>query len=113
MDSAVCMMAYRPDGKHCVIGTKSGHVGVYDVTSGYEMIARLEGHSGTVRDFAYNRSGTVLASVAVEMSVRIWDVRNKYALKCVHYGPVDRITFAAEGLLIGGESTGNRKYLKF
>ena len=66
-----------------------------------------------IRDMAFSPTGSYVTTVAVEMTLRVWDARGGYSPKAVYYGPVNKLGFLGENELVVGEATGNRRYLQF
>ena len=73
----------------------------------------MRNYSFNFRDLRFSPEGNYLASVTVEMCLRVWDVKSGYQCKAVYYGPVNKFGFAAESEIIAGEATGNRKHISF
>ena len=73
----------------------------------------ITGNVSMIRDMAFSPTGSYLATVAVEMTLRVWDVGDGYSPKAVYYSPVNKLGFLTENELVVGEATGNRHYLQF
>lgn len=72
-ESAVCDVAWQPDGKRLASAGDDGTVRVWDAGTAKEL-ARLEGHKGGVRAVVWHPDGTQLASAGSDGTVRVWDV---------------------------------------
>ena len=69
----VLSIAFSPDGRSFGwSGRDDGLVAVHEASTGAE-IARLVGHSATVRDLAFSPDGSTLATVGSDRSVKLWD----------------------------------------
>ncbi|MCI0464303.1 MAG: PQQ-binding-like beta-propeller repeat protein [Gemmataceae bacterium] len=66
-------LAFSPDGRHLVSGSKDGVVRLWDVSSG--TWRELRGHAGAVLGVAFAPDGRTLASAGADTTALIWDVR--------------------------------------
>ncbi len=73
LDYPVECVAFHPDGETLMASTKGCDIHVISCKSG-EVIYRLTGHEGTIRNLSFSSDGSVLASASCDGSVRIWDV---------------------------------------
>jgi WD40 repeat protein len=72
-DGAVTSCSITADGKRLVTGCSDKIVRIWDLTAGKE-IARLEGHSGEIRDVVFSPDGKRVASIASkDGNVRMWN----------------------------------------
>jgi WD40 repeat protein len=71
-------VAVLPDASAIALGDRDGHVHLLPVHEGAAQLLREEvsflGHNSVVRRLAVSADGALLASVAEDNSVRIWDV---------------------------------------
>ncbi len=74
-EGIVYSCAYSPDGKRCAVGLENGKISMY-VTSNWEKIHTLEGHTDIVLSVVYSPSGAQLASGSEDNTVRLWDVQS-------------------------------------
>lgn len=76
--SADAVVAVLPDASAIALGDRDGHVHLLGVLEGAAEPLREEvsflGHNSVVRDLAVSADGALLASVAEDNSVRVWDV---------------------------------------
>ena len=47
-----------------------------------------------------------MATTAVDMNVRVWDIQNGFSLVGVFYGPVNQMGFTGPRQILTGNSTG-------
>ncbi len=73
--SEVYSCAYSPDGKSCAVGLGNGQISVY-MTSTWEKMHTLEGHTGIVFSVVYSPSGSQIASGSLDHTVRLWDAHS-------------------------------------
>ncbi|KAK2144717.1 hypothetical protein LSH36_736g01022 [Paralvinella palmiformis] len=104
---------YSPDNVYLVTTDQTGKTKVWLVERDYSLVKSLMGHVSMMRDMAFSPSGRYFATVAVEMSLRIWDVSDKFNMICAWYGPVNQLGFIDENVLILGEATGNKRTVQF
>ncbi|MCP4521352.1 MAG: hypothetical protein GY827_06635 [Cytophagales bacterium] len=79
--NAVWALDFHPNGTQLVSGDKKGNVKVWDLQK-MELETDLEGHQSRVHNITYSQDGSMLASVSLDGSVRVWktDALNKQAL---------------------------------
>lgn len=104
---------YSPDNNYLVSTDLAGKTKVWLVKKGYSFVKNLIGHVSMMRDMGFSPSGRYLATVAVEMSLRIWDFSDNFNMVCAWYGPINQLGFIAENVLVLGEATGNRRIIQF
>jgi WD40 repeat protein len=66
-------LAFSPDGRHLVSGSKDGVVRLWDVSSGARR--ELRGHAGAVLGVAFAPDGRTLTSASADTTALVWDVR--------------------------------------
>jgi hypothetical protein len=66
-------IGFSPDGRFFLVADYDGPVRFYDTRSG-ELLARREGHRGTVTGWAFARSGRTLATFAKDKTALVWDM---------------------------------------
>ena len=129
-------LLYSPDGQFLMTSTISGRVQLWNantdlyqsssdmqyettsselwnaVTDLYNCSTDLEGHCTSIKDAAFSADSRFLATAAVEMAVHVYDVTAGKRLHSAWYGPVNCLDFIANDVLVVGEATGNKRYLK-
>jgi|GEM_PF-1541827 len=73
-------VAYTPDGTRLVSGGADALVQVRDAEDPSRVLHTYEGHTGLIKAMAINRQGTHVASVALDGTLRVWDLRDYKAL---------------------------------
>lgn len=71
--SAVCCVAYAPDGLHVASGSADNKVCVWQPSSG-ECVHTLEGHADYVWSVAYSGDGRRIVSATSWGEVKLWDM---------------------------------------
>ena len=97
--------AYSPDGKSCAAGLGNGEISVY-MTSNWEKMHTLEGHTKAVRSVVYSPSGTQLASGSDDQTVRLWDVESGALGRTLrgHTSSVESVVYSPDGTRIASGS---------
>ena len=90
-------MALSPDGKILAVGgifapvgadfnevlnagINMGVIRLYDFVSG-TMVGVLKGHTSPVNALAFSPDGRLLASLALDLSIRLWDLKQRRTLQ--------------------------------
>jgi len=98
-------VAFAPDGKTVVAGTKAGTVYVWDALSG-RILHTLTDHAGQVLSVAISPDGRRLAAAGDGNSVVIWNATSGQFLRSLASGStlVEAIAFSLDGrfLAVGG-----------
>jgi WD40 repeat protein len=93
---------YSPDGSLWVEADwDTLNVRVWDTATG-DLVYDLSGHIDTVRDFAFNPDGSLLASAGAEGTVYVWDMatgEQQYTMDDHRYG-ANAVAFSADGSLL-------------
>ena len=95
----VLCVRFSPDGRSvasCEAG--SSRVMVWDAASGRVQFS-LDGHTDTVRQVAFSRDGTVLATASDDRTAKVWDLRTGQVLHTLpgHTGAVSAVGFGPDG----------------
>ena len=69
---AVRSVAFSPNGKTLITGSRDNTVKLWDITSGREL-KTLSGHSDSVLSVAFSPDGKTLGSGSSDKTVKLWD----------------------------------------
>lgn len=64
-------LEFSPDGALLVVGYENGSVAFFE---GDELVFSAPAHEGAVRDLRFNPSGTVLASIGDNNTIKLWGI---------------------------------------
>jgi len=105
-ENRVTSVAYSPDGRRVVSGSRDRTGRVWDAKSGAEL-ACLRGHKERVESVAYSPDGRRIVSGSDDKTVRVWDAQNGAELACVrgHEGGVTSVAYSPDGRrIVSGSS---------
>ncbi len=104
-ESAVLCVAFAPNGKQAVSGSRDHTLRLWDLESG-TALGILGRHSGSVHCVAFSPDGTLVASGGVDQVIRVWDVASRKPARVLpgHKHDVYALAFSPDGkhLLSGG-----------
>jgi WD40 repeat protein len=98
-------VAFSPDGKQVVSGSRDNTVRLWEVESGREL-RRLISHVGDVQSVAFSPDGKQVVSGSSDETVRLWEVESGKELKVlkVRQGTVWCVAFSPDGKRIASAS---------
>ena len=98
-------MAFSPDGKVLVSGSRDKTMKYWEVPSG-KLIRTVKAHAGWVRGVAYSPDGALVASCSDDNTIKFWEAATGRPIRTLkgHKEPVRAIAFSPDGrrLISGG-----------
>ncbi len=103
---SVLSVAYSPDGKQIVSGSKDNTIKIWNSEIGAE-IRTLEGHSSWVNSVAFSPDGKQIVSGSFDNSIKLWNIETGQLIKSFNKNTtyVDSIAFSPDGKILasGGD----------
>ena len=92
-------MAFGPDGKTFLTGSKDGTARLWDATTGQPLGPPLSGHRNRVRAVAFSPDGKTLLTGSTDKTARLWDAATYQPIgtPLQHQGPVVAVAFSPDG----------------
>ncbi|KAG9079116.1 hypothetical protein FRC06_007949, partial [Ceratobasidium sp. 370] len=88
-------VAYSPDGKHVVSGSRDETVRVWNAYTGQTTFGPLEGHAGSVRSVAFSPNGSRIVSSSSDDTIWVWDAQTGHPVGDPFKGHDDVVTSVA------------------
>ena len=101
-------VAFSPDGRTLVSGSKDGIIRLWDTQSGI-LRQSLTGHTDSVSSVVFSSDGTSLASGSPDNTVRLWDAQTGSLRKTLkgHTNAVLSVAFGPNGKTLASGSKDN------
>jgi serine/threonine protein kinase len=98
-------VAFSPDGKRIVSGSRDTTIKVWDAGSD-RVLMTLEGHEETVNSVAFSPDGRWIVSGSDDMTVKVWDAESgRMQINLVgHEGTVSSVVFSPDGRYVASGS---------
>src|SRR5262249_47359768 len=98
-------LAFGPDGTRLASANSNGTMDLWDARD-LKLVARLEGHRGSVYHVAFSPDGTRMASASEDKTVRLWDAREGKPLATLtgHALTVQHLAFSPDGTRLASAS---------
>ena len=71
--NTVLAVAFSPDGKQVLTGSRDNTARLWDAATGHELRVFL-GHTGAIRSVAFSPDGKQVLTSSADGTVRVWDV---------------------------------------
>ncbi|MCU0451663.1 MAG: PQQ-binding-like beta-propeller repeat protein [Bernardetiaceae bacterium] len=105
--NSVFSLAYSPDGRWLLSGSRDAHLKIWDTERGYAPHQSIVAHMYTINHIAYSPSGRYFATCSKDKSVKLWDAAEFRLLKVIdrarhagHGTSVNRLLWANEQTLL-------------
>ena len=72
----VLSVAYSPDRRHIVSGSRDNTIRVWDATTGQAVAGSFQGHTDDVISVVYSPDGRHIVSGSQDEIIRVWDICN-------------------------------------
>jgi len=97
-NNGVRSCAYSPDGMSFAVGLFNGDINLY-LTSNWERIRTLRGHTKWVFGIVYHPEGNQMASCSHDETLRMWDVETGTCTHIIvgHNGLVNGVAYSPQG----------------
>lgn len=105
MDYWIGDMAFTPDGKLLITGSRDSTIKFFEIPQVNEL-RTLKGHAGWVRSLAVSPDGKVLVSASDDQTIKFWDIATGRHFRTLrgHAGPVRCVTFSPDGMRLASAS---------
>jgi WD40 repeat protein len=81
--NSVFTLAYSPDGRYLLSGSRDAHLKVWQVDQAYAEAASIVAHLFTINHITFSPDGRYFATCSMDKSVKVWDARSFRLLKVI------------------------------
>ncbi|CCM05582.1 uncharacterized protein FIBRA_07810 [Fibroporia radiculosa] len=71
----VLSVAFSPDGRHIVSGSRDNTIRVWDAQAGAQLLPAFDGHTSWVTSVAFSPDGRYIVSGSFGGTIRVWDAQ--------------------------------------
>lgn len=81
--NSVFTLAFTPDGKYLLSGSRDAHLKIWDVGQQYKLHQSIVAHLYTINDIAIHPEKMLFATCSMDKSIKIWDAEHFRLLKVI------------------------------
>ncbi|MBK0401953.1 WD40 repeat domain-containing protein [Adhaeribacter sp. BT258] len=81
--NSVFTVAYTPDGKYLLSGSRDAHLRVWNAEKNYEEHASIIAHLFTINHLTFSPDGKYFATCSMDKSIKVWDAASFKLLKVI------------------------------
>ena len=81
--NSVFTLAYTPDGKFLLSGSRDAHLCIWDPEKNYEEHLSIIAHLFTINHITFSPCGKYIATCSMDKSVKVWDANTFKLLKVI------------------------------
>ncbi|HTH55965.1 MAG TPA: hypothetical protein VL728_07950 [Cyclobacteriaceae bacterium] len=84
--NSVFALAYTPDQKFLLSGSRDARLKVWDVQADYRQVEEVVAHMYAINHVTFSPEGKNFATCSMDKSIKVWDSRNLKLLKVIDKG---------------------------